>query len=136
MRISSDVIITEVVDGWIEFLVAIGQISLFQLRAREIVLHFIVVTFVIVLLLAVLVGRLSDESPLRALIEQRQFESWVGPQNFDRLAAEGEFSFRSVNIDVLLLLDSVLTGLLAIVGRVMHSLCLLSWPGLALPLPR
>lgn len=63
-RVSSYVLIAEVINWRVQFLVAVCQVPLFQFSAWEVVLNFIIITLVVVLLLAVLVRRLADEAPL------------------------------------------------------------------------
>ena len=78
-RVTAYVLITKIVNGRIQLLVTIGQVPLFQFGAREIVLDFIVISLVVVLLLAVLIGRLADEAPLGALVEKWQIEPVIRP---------------------------------------------------------
>ena len=59
------------------------RVVLFNVSIGEIILHLIIVSFIVVLLLAILVGGLPDEAPLGALVKLRLLNARITAKDFD-----------------------------------------------------
>lgn len=76
------ILVAEVVDRGVQLLLSLpGALFVLELCAWEVVLDFVILSLLVVLLLAVLVGRLPNELPLRSLVKLRLPEALVRLQD-------------------------------------------------------